>query len=182
MDDIICLRYPLVTGTVCWYLRCCFSWMERHRLVFFLPKLILFCCLLILRHSLFGPFSERMLWTIILLYTFWSDVAFTRSSLSMWESLDRAVINYLSSRLLMNSRRLCNSHQRHKFLTAKASRDILKLRVLEIAFPQVFKRYFHCRCHVALSEYTQDWKQCRLNVPGVPWHCTVWRFHRSERV
>ena len=120
MHDTICLRYPLDTGTVCWYLHCCFSWMERHRLVFFLPKLILFSCLLILHHSLFGPFSERTLWTIILLYTFWSDVTFTRSSLSMWESLNSAVKKF-QSRLIMNSRWLWNSHryQRHKFLKSE---------------------------------------------------------------
>ena len=34
----------------------------------------------------------------------------------------------------MNSRQLWNSNQRHKFLSAKASRDILKFSVLEIAF------------------------------------------------
>ena len=38
----------------------------------------------------------------------------------------------------MNSRRLWNSHQRHKFLRAKASRDILKVRVSEMAFPGIF--------------------------------------------
>ena len=48
----------------------------------------------------------------------------------------------LSIRLIMNSRRLWNSHQRHKFLRAETSRDILKLRVLEMAFPGVFKKYF----------------------------------------
>ena len=42
----------------------------------------------------------------------------------------------------MNSRQLWNSHQRHKFLRAEASRDILKFKVSEIAFPGVFKRYF----------------------------------------
>ena len=42
----------------------------------------------------------------------------------------------------MSSRRLWNSHQRHKFLRAKASRDILKFRVSDIEFPEVFKRYF----------------------------------------
>ena len=42
----------------------------------------------------------------------------------------------------MNRRRHWNSHQRHKFLMADASRDILKFRVLEMAFPGVFKRYF----------------------------------------
>ena len=55
----------------------------------------------------------------------------------------RAVKKILSSRLRM-SRRLSNSHQRYKFLRSEASRDILKL-VSEIAFPEVFKRYFHCR-------------------------------------
>ena len=54
----------------------------------------------------------------------------------------RAVKMFLSSRLIMNSRRLWNSHQRHKFLRAEASRDILKLRVSEMAFPGVFKRHF----------------------------------------
>ena len=54
-----------------------------------------------------------------------------------------AVKKILSSRLIM-SRRLWNSHQRYKFLRSEASRDILKL-VSEIAFPEVFKRYFHCR-------------------------------------
>ena len=42
----------------------------------------------------------------------------------------------------MNSRRLWNLHQRHKLLKAKASRDILKYRVLEIAFPEVSKKCF----------------------------------------
>ena len=42
----------------------------------------------------------------------------------------------------MNSRRLWNSHQRNKFVRAKAARDILTYRVTEIAFPGVFKRHF----------------------------------------
>ena len=42
----------------------------------------------------------------------------------------------------MNSRQLWNSHQRLKFFTAEASRDILKFRVSEKAFSGVFKRYF----------------------------------------
>ena len=42
----------------------------------------------------------------------------------------------------MNSRRLWNSNQRHKFLKAEACRDILKLRVSEIVFPGVFKKHF----------------------------------------
>ena len=47
-----------------------------------------------------------------------------------------------SSRPIMNSRRLWNAHQRHKFLRAEAFRDILKLRVSEMVFPGVFKRNF----------------------------------------
>ena len=62
----------------------------------------------------------------------------------------------LSSSLIMNSRRLWNSHQRHKFLGAEISRDILKFRVSEMAFAGVFKRYFHRGRHVVSSEYTQD--------------------------
>ena len=42
----------------------------------------------------------------------------------------------------MNSRHLWNSDQRHKFLRAAASRDILKFRLLDMAFSVVFKMYF----------------------------------------
>ena len=38
----------------------------------------------------------------------------------------RAVKKFLRSRLIMSSKRLWNSHQRHKSLRAKAFRDILK--------------------------------------------------------
>ena len=41
----------------------------------------------------------------------------------------------------MNSRWLRNLHQRHKFLRAEASRDILEIRVSEIAFSGVFKMF-----------------------------------------
>ena len=53
----------------------------------------------------------------------------------------RAVKKFSSSRLIMNSRRLQNSHQRHKFLRAEASKNILKFRVSEMAFPGIFKMY-----------------------------------------
>ena len=39
----------------------------------------------------------------------------------------------------MNSRRLWISRQRHKFLRAEASRNILKFRVSEMAFPGGFR-------------------------------------------
>ena len=53
-------------------------------------------------------------------------------------SVIRAVKKFLISRLIMNSRR--NSQQRLELLRAEASRDILKIRVSEMAFPGVFKR------------------------------------------
>ena len=57
----------------------------------------------------------------------------------------RAVKKFSTSRLVMNSRQLWNSHQRNKFLRAEASKDILQYRVLEMAFLGVFKRYFPLR-------------------------------------
>ena len=84
-----------------------------------------------------------------------------------WNQASRAVKRFLSSRLVMNSRRLWNSHQRHKFFRAEVSRNILKFRVSEMAFPGVFKRYFHCGHHVVSSEYTKKWEQCRWIVSGV---------------
>ena len=69
----------------------------------------------------------------------------------------------------MNSRQLWNLHQRYKFSRAEESRDILKLRVSEIAFPRGFQDVFSTAdAFVLSSEYTQDWEQCHRNVPGVP--------------
>ena len=56
----------------------------------------------------------------------------------------------------MNSRRLWNSHQRHKFLRTEASRDVLKIRVSEMALPGVSRGIFHRGRHVVLSEYAQE--------------------------
>ena len=52
--------------------------------------------------------------------------------------LPKAVKTFLSSLLIMNSRQLWNLHQRHKFLRVEASRDILKFRVSDMAFPRAF--------------------------------------------
>ena len=83
-------------------------------------------------------------------------------------------------KLIMNSRWPWNSHQRHKFWRAEASRNILKFRVLKIAFPGVFNRYFPlwmpC-CSVRI--HARRGTLCRRNVPGVPRHNTVQMFHRS---
>ena len=50
--------------------------------------------------------------------------------------------SFLSSRLIMNSRWLWNSHQRHKFLRAEASRDIVKFRVSEMGVSRGFQGVF----------------------------------------
>ena len=54
----------------------------------------------------------------------------------------------------MNSRRLWNSHQRYKFLRFETSKDILKIRVSEMAFPGFPRGIFHRGRHVVSSEYT----------------------------
>ena len=54
----------------------------------------------------------------------------------------RAVKKFLSSRLIMNTRQLWNAHQRHKFLRAEASRDILKFRVSEMGVCRGFQEVF----------------------------------------
>ena len=96
--------------------------------------------------------------------------------------INRAVKKVLSSGLLMNSRRLWNSHQRHKFLRAKASRDIWNWESRKWWVQGFSSGIFHCSRHVVLSEYMQVWAQWRQNVPSVPRHRTVRTFHRSEPV
>ena len=49
----------------------------------------------------------------------------------------RPVKEFLSSRLIMSSRRLWNFHQRHKVLRAEASRGILKYAISR-GFQEVF--------------------------------------------
>ena len=66
----------------------------------------------------------------------------------------------------MNSRWLWNLHQRHKFLRAEASRDILKFRVSKMTFSGVFKRYFP-PLTPHLSDCTKDWEQCYQSVPDL---------------
>ena len=69
----------------------------------------------------------------------------------------------------MNSRR--NSHQRHKFLRAEASRNILKFRVSEMTFPGDFKKYFPPRtpcCFVTMHKRlgTMQSKYPRRSMTG----------------
>ena len=65
------------------------------------------------------------------------------------EPTTRAVKTFLSSRLIMNSRQLWNSHHRHKFLRAEPSRDILKFRVSEMVFKRYFPLWMPC-CFVSI--------------------------------
>ena len=62
----------------------------------------------------------------------------------------------------MNSRRLWNSHQRHKLLRAEASWDILKFRAPKLPFPGFLRGIF--RRHVVSSEYMQDWEQFAVDM------------------
>ena len=72
----------------------------------------------------------------------------------------------------MNSKQLWNSHQRHKLLWAKASRDILKIRVLEMGFQEVFSTSDTMLFH-------QNTRKPGNNaIPDVPRHCPVQTFHR----
>ena len=74
--------------------------------------------------------------------------------LSLVGKLIEAVKKFSSSRLIMNSSWLWNSHQRHKFLRVEASRDILKFRVSEMPFPGVFQRYFSTADALLLCQTT----------------------------
>ena len=74
-----------------------------------------------------------------------------------WNQASRAVKKILSSRLVIKSRRLWNSHQRYKFLRAEASRDILKLAsemAFQTGFQEVFPLQTYCcfmRIHATLG-------------------------------
>ena len=96
--------------------------------------------------------------------------------------MSRAVKKFLSSRLIMNTRWLWNSRQRHKFSRAKASRDILKIRVLEMALPGVFKRYFAPWMPCCLVRIHARLGTMPSKCPGIPRYCKVRMFHRSTAV
>ena len=80
----------------------------------------------------------------------------------------RAVKKFFNSRLIMNSRWLWNLHQRHKFLRAKASRDILKFRVSKMAFLGVFKMFFPPRTPYCFFRIHARQGTMPSNVPGIP--------------
>ena len=78
----------------------------------------------------------------------------------------RAVKKFLSSRLIINSTLLWNLHQRHKFLRAEASRDILKISISEMAFPGGFKwtTCFCIRIHARLGTIPLKCPQAFHNI------------------
>ena len=86
------------------------------------------------------------------------------------------------SKQIMNSRQLWNLYQRNKFLRTEASRDILKFRVLEMAFPGVF--FFH---HGRQDVFRQNIHktgnmQCYQNISGIPQHHMVRTCYTSKPV
>ena len=83
----------------------------------------------------------------------------------------------------MNSKWLWSSHQRHKLLTAEASRDILEFRVLKTPFLGVFKRYFYTADAMLLCQNTRktvNFATEMSQLSGVSQHGTVRTFHRSK--
>ena len=63
-------------------------------------------------------------------------------------------------------------HQRHKFLRANASRNNLKFRVSEMAFPGVFKRYFPLQmpcCFVKATKTGNDAVDVSQTFQDIAW-------------
>ena len=90
----------------------------------------------------------------------------------------RAVKRFLSSRLIMNSRRFWNSHQRHKLLENQGIWEHFEIQSFEMAFPEVFKRYFP----LVSSEYTKTGNNAFEMSQAFHRHRTVQTFHRSNPV
>ena len=88
----------------------------------------------------------------------------------------RAVKKFLSSRLIMNGRRLWNSHQRHKFLRAEASRDILKFRVAEMAF---FQEEFSTADTMLFFQNTYETRNNAVEMSQA-FHDIVWFEHFTD--
>ena len=86
----------------------------------------------------------------------------------------------------MNSRRLWNSHQRHKVLRAETSRDILEFRVSGMPFPGVFKRYFSTANAMLLRQNTLQtgnndvaWFECMTDLNQFEYAFNVIHHHYS---
>ena len=116
-----------------------------------------------------GPRSRR--------YTtarLWNSLVPVNFSACAQGCIDRAVKKFLSSRMIMNSK------QRFRTRTKGHLGTFCKLESRKWRFQRFSRGISHRWDHVISSEYTQDWKQCSRNVPGVPRHCTVRTFHRSK--
>ena len=106
----------------------------------------------------FSGFKRSCMEVVHVIGLFWSMLFILFLSNYDWQltfSAVRAVKKFLSGRLITNSRRLWNSHQRHKFLRTEASKDILEFRVSETLFPGVFKRYFSIADAMLLRQNTR---------------------------
>ena len=98
--------------------------------------------------------------------------------------ITRAVKKFLSGSLIMNSRRLWNLHQGHKFLRTEASRDILELESQKRHFQGssrgIFPPRMLCcfvRIHARLGTMLSKCPRCFTT-----WHSTVRTFHRTKPV
>ena len=99
-------------------------------------------------------------------------------------SLLRAVEKVLSSRLIMKSRRLWNSHRTKGTSSWGPNHQgtFSNLKSRKCHFQGFSRVIFHRGRHVISSQYKQDWKLCRRNVPGVSRHRTVRTFQKSKPV
>ena len=93
----------------------------------------------------------------------------------------RAVKKFLSSRLIMNSRRRFGTHtQGTSSWGLRHLGTFWKLESWKWRFHRFSRGISPRGRHVVSSENTQHWEQCRRNVLGVPRHRTVRTFHSSK--
>ena len=90
--------------------------------------------------------------------------------------------NVLSSRqIIMNSRRLWNSHQGTSSWGPWHLATFWNLESRKWHFQGFSRGILHHRgCHVVSSEYAQDWEQCSRNRLSKCPRLIVWTFHRSK--
>ena len=95
-----------------------------------------------------------------------------------------AVEKFLSSRqIIMNSRRLWNSHQGTSSWGPWHLATLWNLKSRKWHFQGFSRGILHHRgCHVVSSEYAQDWEQCSRNRLSKCPRFIVWTFHRSKPV
>ena len=84
----------------------------------------------------------------------------------------------------MNSRRLWNLQQRHKFFEGFGIQGHFENQSVGNGISRAFQEVLFtvdAMLFRLITHKTQDWEQCHQNVcPGIPRHCTVRTFHRSK--